>query len=211
MGLSYRQLDALSAAASGRSRLPPPTITRIRRAADDLAVAWMPASTTLLALSQMNELIVAILEGRARPPASFDPDIHVPRLEPLRTAAGEVMTLADLGAIVVGVPGIIEPAQLPMADREDLEALIPALGLIIERAIIDAGRSPLRDLPQLLALYPVEAERPLLSRVVHGDAFLTPEQLHLALPGLCYALSRFTGDSWTRERLLSAASSAAVT
>lgn len=201
--LSHRQVTALSTVASGRNRLPPTTLTRIRQVAGDPSIVWFPQPCTLIGLGDLNALVAEIAAERVPPPYAVRDIVH--RLKPLLRVDGGLLTAADMAQVLVGVEGILEPALVTVPDRERIEALIPVLSHVIERAIIDAGRSPLRDAAALLALYPLPEERSLLRRVLEGDAYLTPEQLHEMLPGLTYALSRFTGTVWNRETLLAAA------
>lgn len=202
MKLSYRQIEQLSALACGRSRIPPATITRIRRAAVDPAHVFRPQPETLVALGDMNRLVDDLVSERIPTPRVFREMVH--RLKPLLRVDGELLTAEDMARVLVGAEGILEPIQVVLPDADRLERLVSNLGPVIERAMFDAGRSPLRDLSALLALYPLPEERQLLRRVIEGDALLTPQQMNEMLPGLAYALSRFTGESWDRGRLLDA-------
>lgn len=200
--LTYRQIDALYYSGSGR-RIPPATIARIRRSASNPDVTWEPQMATILALGEMNRVVQEITSSRILPPSPGLGEWALP-LEPLRRLDGQILSALDICRILLGEEGIIESsASLP--DRDRLEKLATILGHVIERAMIDAGRSPRRDLDDLLACYPCLEERDLLRRVVDGDAYFRPEQLHLALPGLALALYQFTGAPWSREKLLALA------
>ena len=203
MRLTYRQIEALCALACGRSRIPPATITRIRRVAVNPSEQFNPQASTLLALGRMNRYVDDLAAKRRRAHPLFDDALG--RMRPLLRADGGLLTEGDMAQILVGVQGILEPIAPPMRDIGPLQNLAEVLGLVIERAMFDAGRSPLRDLGALLMLYPIPEERKLLRAVISGDAILTATQMNEMLPGLAYALSRFTGQTWDRDRLLEAA------
>lgn len=206
--LTYRQIDALCLAASGRG-IPPATIVRIRRAACDATVSWQPQPSTIVALAETNALVAGMSSGQTPVPPSLRPD-WATQLEPMYRLDGHPLEALDICRLLIGEEGIIEPPVTSIPDRDRVERLVPVLGEVIERAIFNAGRSPRRDLGELLSHYPAFQERDLVRRIVDGDAYFTPEQLYLALPGLAYALTQFTGEGWSRERLLNSASDSAT-
>lgn len=102
--ITYRQIDALSKAAVGRSGIPPATIARWARAAEDPSVVWEPQAITIATLGAINDLVVRIQEGAAEPPPSLK---QHPGIEPMRRLDGQPLSAGDIALVLIGTEGIL--------------------------------------------------------------------------------------------------------
>lgn len=198
-GLSQRDVEALSRAASGRRRITCASLNA-QRLAVERSGPWHPQSGYFVALDEMQQLILAWTERGEWPP-KLDKRLQ-DKVTPFLRLDGQPMQLLDWFAALVGQPGVIASSTHDPAYLEKLERLAAVLGESIEQALADAGLRPIRDMDVFLSAFPNHAERDFLRRVVLGDVLYTPEALHMSLPGIALALTEATGQRWTLERLL---------
>lgn len=199
-GLSMLNVEALSKVASGRIRITGNVFNKMRLCAES-ARQWHPQSGLLLALHDINTLILAWTE-RGEWPAALDPTLQA-KVQPFLRADGQPLSKLDWFRALIGEPGVLAPAFEGTTYETRLAHLAPLLGEVIERAMFAAGLSPIRDLDLLLSHYPLVDQRQQLRAVVLGDALYSPAELHQVLPGVAIALSETTGQDWGTERLLS--------
>lgn len=102
-GVTYRQIEALCTAV-GRPGIPPATIAKWARVAEDPSTAWEPQVITIVLLGAINELVVRIAEGKAEPPDCLRDH---PGIEPMRRLDGQILTAADIALMLIGTEGIL--------------------------------------------------------------------------------------------------------
>lgn len=193
-GLSTVALERLSKAASGRARISTAQINRLKRALTE-NYHWHPQQGWFVALAELNELIVALSQG-APAPEGVNPAVCA-ALQPLRNAAGDPMDLRDFVSVFFGLSAWPERT---IDRREDVGRLCTRLPEVVEKLVVEAGRSLLADLDELLSEYPGDRDR--LRAILYRQATPTAEEMDRILPALAYALRQFTGRSWSRDALL---------
>lgn len=193
-GITYPALEKLSLAASGKVRLSGSQLNKLKRAAVE-PERWNPQGGYLIGLAEVNALVDELSNGATAPP-DLDPAFCA-ALQPLRNAKGEAMGFRDFVGAFYGLSGW---AERTIAQRDKVEKLRGRLGELLERLAVEAGRSLLLDLDELLAEYPGDRDR--LRAAIYRQTVLSIEEMDKALPAIAYALSKFTGQNWSRETLL---------
>ena len=89
--------------AVGRPGIPPATIAKWARVAEDPAVVWEPQAITIVLLGAINELVVQISHGKVEPPDCLRDH---PGIEPMRRLDGQILTAADTALVLIGPEGI---------------------------------------------------------------------------------------------------------
>lgn len=198
-GLSQRDVEKLSRAASGRCRVPCASLNAMRLAVQRNG-PWHPHSTLFVGLHELQQLILAWTQ-RQEWPLKLDVRLQ-DKIAPFLRLDGQPMELLDWFGALVGIEGIIGTGAHDPLYQSQLEQLALVIGERIECALSDAGLRPIRDLDLFLSAYPTHDERDRLRHVVLGDVLYSPEELHNALPGIAMALSEATRHDWTIDRLL---------
>ena len=193
--LSFRDVEALSRAASGRVRISGNALSKVKAAAEG-AYNWHPQAVWFVGIAELNQLIVEVnLKGAPVPPGL--PKELIIGKEPMRRCDGAPLEIVDLFAMFTGM----EPVPGPrIQDLEAIERLATCLGPCIEVVFVRSGKSVIRDMDTFLSYYPHDRER--LRSVIYGQGNMGTRELFEALPDIAFCLSEFTGTRWSREDLL---------